>query len=56
MIAIGHFVLSPWSEILQNSSVCAWPCTSFWQLCLYWSWHCQSRKSWNMCVRRNINL
>jgi len=32
MIAIGDCVLSPWSEILQNSSVCLWPCRSFWQL------------------------
>jgi len=51
-IAIGHCVLSPWSEILQNSSACAWRCTSFWQLCLHWGWHCQ-RKFRNMCGRRN---
>jgi len=42
-IAIGHRVFSPWSELLQNRSVCAWLCTSLWHLCLYWSWHCQRR-------------
>jgi len=51
-IAIGHCVLSPWSEILQNSSSCAWQCTSFWQLC----WHSRCRKFRNTCVRRNNNL
>jgi len=33
MIVIGYRVLSPWSQILQNScSVCAWQLTSFWKL------------------------
>jgi len=56
MIAIGHCVLSLWSEIVQNSSAFAQQCTSFWQLCLHWSWHCQRRKFWNTCVWCNINL
>jgi len=38
----GHCVLSPWSEIqYYKMAVCvAWQYTSFWQLCLHWSWHC----------------
>ena len=43
-------------RILQISSACAWQCTSSRQLRLHWSWHCQSRKFRNTCVRRNINL
>jgi len=38
MIVIGDCVLSPWSEILQYSSACAWQCTSFSQVSLLWSW------------------
>jgi len=34
----------------------AWQCTSFWQLCLHWSWHSQSRKFRNTYVQCNINL
>jgi len=49
-------VLSPWREILQNSSACVWQCKSCWQLCLHWSWHYQRRKFQNMCVWRNTNL
>ena len=55
-IVIWDCVLSPWSEVLQNSSACAWQCMNFWQLCLHWSWHCQRRKFRNTCFRRNINL
>jgi len=45
-IVIGDWVLSPWSEILQKSSACAWQCMSFSQLCLYWS--CKSFQ--NTCI------
>jgi len=32
VITIWDCVLSPWNGKLQNSSACAWQCTSFWQL------------------------
>jgi len=43
------------TTVLQNGSAHVWQCMSFWQLCLHWSWHCQSRKFWHMCIRCNIS-
>jgi len=36
------------NTVLQNSSVCASQCTSFWQLCLHQSW--QSSRFWNTFI------
>jgi len=59
MITIGRCVLSPWREILQNSSARAWQCTGLWQLFFHLSWHYQKKfrnmTQYQFKVFKNVN-